>query len=32
MVRIDLAGDRDRWLALLNALMKLGFHKMQRIS
>jgi hypothetical protein len=29
---IELAQDRDRWLALVNALMKLGFHKMRGIS
>jgi hypothetical protein len=26
---IDLAQDRDRWQALLKAVMNLGFHKMQ---
>jgi hypothetical protein len=29
---IDLAQDRDRWRELVNAVMDLGFHKMQRIS
>jgi len=30
---IDLAGDRDRWQALGNAVMNLkGFHKMRGIS
>jgi hypothetical protein len=29
---IDLAHDRDRWRALMNALMNLEFHKMRRIS
>jgi len=29
---IDLAEGRDRWRALVNAVMNLGFHKMQRIS
>jgi len=29
---IELAQDRDRWLALMNALMKFWFHKMGGIS
>ena len=29
MVWIGLAQDRDRWLAHINAVMKVGFSKMQ---
>jgi hypothetical protein len=29
---IALAQDSDRWRADLNAVMKIGFHKMRRIS
>jgi hypothetical protein len=29
---IDLAQNRDRWQALVNAVMNLWFHKMQGIS
>jgi hypothetical protein len=29
---IDMALDRDRWQALVNAVMNFGFHKMWGIS
>jgi hypothetical protein len=29
---IDLAQDRDRWLAVIKVVMNLGFHKMRGIS
>jgi hypothetical protein len=29
---INGAQDRNRWLALVNVVMKLGLHKMQEIS
>ena len=29
---IDTARDRDRWRALVNAVMSLWFHKMREIS
>jgi hypothetical protein len=29
---IDLAQDRNRWWALVNAVVNLGFHKMRGIS
>jgi hypothetical protein len=29
---IEMAQDRDRWQALLNAIMNLWFHKLRAIS
>jgi hypothetical protein len=29
---IDMAKDTDRWRALVNAVMNIGFHKMRGIS
>jgi len=29
---IDLAQGKDKWLAFVNAVMKVQFHKMQGIS
>jgi hypothetical protein len=29
---IDMAQDRDRWRAVVSAVMNLGFHKMRGIS
>jgi len=29
---IELAHDRERWRKLVNAVMKVGLHKMQGIS
>jgi hypothetical protein len=29
---LDLAPDKDRWLALVNAIRTFEFHKMQGIS
>jgi len=31
MVWIDLVDDKDKWRALVNAVMNFGFHKMRRI-
>ena len=32
MNQINLAQDREKWWAVVNTLMNLGFHKMQGIS
>jgi hypothetical protein len=32
MVRMGLAQDKDRWRAVVNTVMKFGFHKMRGIS
>jgi hypothetical protein len=29
---VEMAGDRDRWLALVNTVMNFGFLQMRKIS